>query len=84
LQEAGRARAQVEGSEACRTTTVLGRAGYWEKGEDSSNSCRTRAFGTWIGASCTGGRVLGRRASKGFQVVVEAVLTDENKGRVEL
>jgi hypothetical protein len=76
LREAGRAKAQLGGKEAYRET-VLGQAGYIDRGGDSSESSRresNRRFGKWLGERCRERQVGGRVVSKGMAVVVEAIL----------
>jgi hypothetical protein len=79
LREARRAKAQLEGEEAYRET-VLGQAGYIDRGAGSSKSSRResdREFGRWIGERCRERQVGGRVVSKGIAVVVQAILQEE-------
>jgi hypothetical protein len=84
LREAGRAKAQLGGEEAYRET-VLGQAGYIDRGGDSSESSRResdRRFGRWLGERCRERQVGGRVVSKGMAVVVGAILQQEvERGR---
>ena len=80
LREAGRAKRQLRGEEACRET-VLGRAGYRESSrESSSESSREsidKGFGQWIRERYCKGRLVGQICSKGIGSIIEIVLEEE-------
>jgi hypothetical protein len=79
LRDAGRAKAQLGGEEVYRET-VLGQAGYIDRGGGSSESSKResdREFGQWIGERYRERQVGGRVVSKGMAVVVQAILQKE-------
>jgi hypothetical protein len=84
LREAGRAKAQLEGERVYKET-VLGQAGYIDRGGSSSESSRResdREFRQWIGERYRERQVGGQVVSKGIAVVVVAILQEEaERGR---
>jgi hypothetical protein len=76
LRKARRAKVQLGGKEAYRET-VLGQAGYIDRGGNSSKSSRresNRRFRKWLGKRYRERQVGGQVVSKGIAVVVEAIL----------